>query len=204
MLNLPKECQSQRYPPPLPFPPLERKLHPPCNTPLHSIFEARHHRPLKFPEYLPINHHPLPSPPFRGFPPPPPFAWLVHFSLSSLVGALGGVSPSAAYKSLGLRAPVSPTLDPKLGSLFLLGRRAGSKKHGRACYRVRAGGIAAILRPWVTPWGHPRDPAGSVRLAMGTRWVRSSATFRCSEWADKSDDGIFSLVYSGRMEGEGD
>lgn len=167
---------------------------------LHLRSEAS--SPPKIPRIPP---HKPPSSPFTPLPcPPPPFAWLVHFSLSSLVGALGGVSPSAAYKSLGLRAPVSPTLDPKLGSLFLLGRRAGSKKHGRACYRVRAGGIAAILRPWVTPWGHPRDPAGSVRLAMGTRWVRSSATFRCSEWADKSDDGIFSLVYSGRMEGEGD
>lgn len=182
MLNLPKRMPISNieftstitirrfnlYPPP-PLSSNERKLHPPCNTPLHSIFEARHHRPIKFPEYLPINHHPSLIPPSPPVAPLPPFAWLVHFSLSTLVGA-SAVSPSAAYKSFGLRAPVSPTLDPRLGSLFLLGRREGSKKHGRACYRVRAGGIAAILWPWVTPWGHPRDPAGPVdsRLAMGT------------------------------------
>lgn len=139
MLNLPKECQSQRYPPPLPFPPLERKLHPPCNTPLHSIFEARHHRPLKFPEYLPINHHPLPSPPFRGFPPPPLRVARPFFSVQPGGGTRRCVPFGSVQKPRFACAGISD-LRPQARLLISLGETSRLEKtRARVLSRARRG-----------------------------------------------------------------
>lgn len=186
------------------YPPSKENLHPPRNTPLHSIFEAKHHRPIKFPEYLPlpINHNPTSLPPWL-LSSSPSFAWLVHFSLSTL--EWGGRPPPArvpfgSVQKLRLACAGIYDLRPLASPPYFSWRGEKARKtRARVLSRARRGHRGYPLAG-VTPWGHPRDS----RLAMGTSRLdqRSWTSASCSMESKVARAMVSCVVYWwGRREG---